>query len=393
VAHYRFPRTQQVTRWLGTWLCGAIALAGTGAVAATSAPLTPEVSDVAVLPPTNAHRVWLVELYSGQLQIVDGDSGDLLGSVYSATLSNFASGRVSNRIYVAESVWSKGNRGTRQDMVTVYDGTTLKLLTEIPLPGRVYMAPLTHNFAVSAGGTRGYVYNMQPAASVIVTDLVANRMLRSVDIPGCALAFPWGDNGFSSLCGNGSLATVSLDGAHPAIKRSEVFFDAENDPVFDESPSNRSTGRTFFITYSGVVHPAVLSATPTLEEPWSLQQAAGLQPASVEGGTLAWRPGGRLPFAVHGPSGRLYVLMHAGEPWSHKKEGTELWVADTKERRVVRRMSLPTAVSAIAVSQDPQPLLYLIDVKETLTILDGMTLDEKKKVEQVRGVVPYVPDL
>ncbi len=391
--HYRSRQTQQVTRRRGAWFCVTAVFAAAIAAAATPAAPPPEVSDVAVLPPSNTHRVWLVELYSGQMQVVDGDSGDLLGSVYSSSLSNFASGRSTNRIYVAESVWSKGNRGTRQDMVTVYDGTTLKLLTEIPLPGRVYMAPLTHNFAVSANGARGYVYNMQPAASVIVTDLATNRVLRSVDIPGCALAFPWGDNGFSSLCGNGSLATVSLESPHPAIKRSEVFFDAENDPVFDESPSNRSTGRTFFISYSGVVHPAVLGATPALEAPWSLQQAAGLQPASVQNGTLAWRPGGRLPFAVHGPSGRLYVLMHAGEPWSHKKEGTELWVADSKERRIVRRMTLPTAVTAIAVSQDAQPLLYLVDVKETLTILDAMTLEEKKKVEQVRGVVPYVPDL
>ena len=366
------------------------------AAAAETAPaadLTPEVSDVALLPPANAHRVWLVELYSGQTQIMNGDSGELLGSMYSASLSNFASAPGQGTIYVAESVWSKGNRGTRQDMVSVYDGSTLKLSTEIALPGRVYMAPLTHNFALSADGSRGYVYNMQPASSVIVVDLEHRRVLKSVDIPGCSLAFPWGEAGFSSLCGNGSLATVSLRNRDAVITRGVPFFDAEHDPVFDESPSDARSGRTFFITYSGVVHPVRLGASPEIDAAWSLQDSAGLGAASVTDGSLAWRPGGRLPMAFHQTSGRLFVLMHAGEPWTHKKEGTELWVIDVSAHKVVRRMALETPVNAVAISQDLKPLLYMIDAKLTLSIRDGETLDELRKVEDVRSVVPYVPPL
>jgi methylamine dehydrogenase heavy chain len=358
---------------------------------APATSLTPEVSDVAVLPPPTPHRVWLLELYSGQMQIVDGDTGDLLSSMYSASLSNFASPPGQRTIDVAESVWSKGNRGTRQDMISVYDGSTLKLLTEIPLPGRMYQAPVTHNFSISTDGKLAYVYNMQPASSVIVVDLERRRVLKSVDIPGCSLAYPWGPAGFSSLCGNGSLATVTWNGHDGTISRGEPFFDAEHDPVLEESPSDARSGRTFFVTYSGVIHPAHLGSSPTIDPPWSLQEAAGLGAASIADGALAWRPGGRLPLALHQASGRMFVLMHAGEHWTHKKPGTELWVVDVNNHRVLRRMTLDLPVSAVAVSQDEKPLIYLIDSKLDLSIRDGNTLEELRKVEDVRGVVPYVP--
>lgn len=353
--------------------------------------LAPETINVAVLPPATPHRVWLVELYSGQLQILDGDTGDLLGSVYSASLSNFASSPRQSKIYVAESVWSRGNRGARQNMITVYDGRTLDLKAEIPLAGRVYMAPLTHNFVLSVDGALGYVYDMQPASSVIVADLKHDRVLSTVDIPGCALAFAWRDRGFSSLCGNGALATVTLGAAGPTITRSAPFFDAENDPVFEESPSDAATGQTCFVSYSGLVYPVHLGKTPHFEQSWSLQKSAGLEAASLKTGSLAWRPGGRLPFALHWASGRLYVLMHAGEPWSQKDDGTELWVVDVATHKMLRRKTLANPVSAIAVSQDRKPLLYLIDSKESLLIWNAETLEPLRKVESVRSAVPYVP--
>ena len=353
--------------------------------------LEPEISDTANLPPMSPHRLWLVELYSGQMQIIDADTGDTLGSMYSASLSNFASGPAHSHVYVAETVWSKGNRGARQDLLAVYDGTTLKLLSEITLPGRIYMAPLSPNFVVTASGTRAYVYNMQPASSVVVVDLKTRKVLKSVDTPGCALVYASADDSFSSLCGNGSLATVSnLQGA-PLLVRSEPFFDAQNDPVFEESPNDSATGNTLFVTYSGVVHPVKLGVTPTFSDAWSLTESAGLVRASLNTGDLAWRPGGDLPVAVHKATGRMFVLMHAGETWSHKKPGTELWVVDIASRQTIRRMELETPVSAVSVSQDNKPLLYLIDTKQSLRILDAATLKELRTIENVRNVVPYVP--
>lgn len=360
-------------------------------VPSVPAPLQPEVSDTAVLPHHTPHRVWLIELYSGQTQIVDGDSGSLLGSLYAASLSNYMSPANHEFVYVAESIWSRGNRGVRQDLLTIYDGTTLKLQAEIALPGRIYEAPKMHNFALNAAGTRAYVYSMQPAASVVVVDLQRRKVLRAIDTPGCALVFAWNDDAFSSLCGNGSLATVVDAAARPTLSRSEAFFDAANDPIFEESLSNVADGQALFVTFSGVVHPVQLAKVPQFGAAWSLQRAAGLEAASLAPGSLAWRPGGRLPMAFHRASSRLFVLMHAGEPWSHKDPGTELWVVDTQARSVVRRMKLETPVGAIAVSQDSKPLLFLVDNKQNLSIRDANTLIETRKIDSVRGVVPYVP--
>jgi len=358
---------------------------------AAPASVAPETSDVATLPPAGPHRLWLENLFDGSVQIIDGDTGDLQATVQGASLSSYAASPGERAIYVAESIWSLGNRGQRQDMITVYDGTTLGLQSEIPLPSRAFIVPTPQTFALSADGARAYVYSMQPASSVVVVDLPGRKVLRTVDTPGCALSFPFGADSFASLCGDGSLATVTTGGAKPTLVRSAPFFDAERDPVFEQSPTDSAAGHSFFITYSGVVHPVRLGPKPEFEAPWSLQQAAGLAPASLENGALAWRPGGRSPVALHRATGTLYVLMHAGEHWSQGKPGTELWVVDTHLRKVVRRMELDGPVTGVAVSQDAHPLVYLLDEKQTLSIRGADTLEELRKIEDVDAVIPFAP--
>jgi methylamine dehydrogenase heavy chain len=232
---------------------------------------------------------------------------------------------------------------------------------------------------------------MQPAASMVVVDLAQRKVARTVETPGCALAFVWGADGFASLCGDGSLATVTTAGAKPTLVHGAPFFDAEHDPVFEQSPSDPASGLALFVTYSGIVHAVTLGPKPQFAPPWSLQEAAGLPAASVADGTLAWLPGGHTPMALHKASGRLYVLMHAGEPWTQQKPGTELWVVDTRARKVVRRMQLDGPADGVAVSQDAHPLLYLIDEKHSLSIRDAGTLAELRSVEDVGRVIPYVP--
>jgi methylamine dehydrogenase heavy chain len=363
----------------------------TPAPAPAAASTTPEVSDVATLPPAGPHRVWLEEPFSGSVQIIDGDTGVLQATIPAASLSSYAADTGQKTVYVAESIWSKGNRGTRQDMVTVYDGLTLKLQTEIPLPSRAYIVNSPALFALSPDGGRAYVYSMQPAASMVVIDTAQRKVLKTVDTPGCALAFVWGPDGFSSLCGDGSLATVATGGARPTLTRSAPFFDAEHDPVFEESPEDSASGHALFVTYSGIVHPVTLGPKPVFDTPWSLQAVAGLGPASIADGALAWRPGGRTPMAFHHASGKLYILMHAGEHWTAGKPGTELWVVDTMARKVLRRMDLQGAFNSVAVSQDDHPLVYLIDEKQTLSIRDAGTLAELHSVDDVGRVIPYVP--
>jgi methylamine dehydrogenase heavy chain len=369
------------------WSLGAAAQAQ-----APASPAMPEVSDVATLPPAGPHRLWLEDAFTGAAQVIDGDTGALKATIPGASLSSYAAGPDQRTVYVAESIWSLGNRGQRQDMVSVYDGLTLKLQGEIPIPSRAYVASNGQLFALNHDGSRGYVYSMQPASGVVVIDLAARKVLRTVDTPGCALAFPWGADGVSALCGDGSLATVTT-GEKPSLTRSQPFFDAERDPVFEQSPTDPATGRTFFVTYSGVVHPVELGPTPRFEPSWSLQAAAGLQPAGTQYGDLAWRPGGYQPMALQRSSGRLFVLMHTGEHWTHKKAGEELWVVDTAAHKVLRRLPLKDPSIGVAVSQDEHAQVYLVDEKGNLSIRDAGTLEELRSVEDVGRAIPVSPTL
>jgi methylamine dehydrogenase heavy chain len=370
----------------------ALLVVAGAAGAQPAAPVMPEVSDVATLPPADAHRVWLDSSFDGGVQVVDGDTGKLKATISGAGLSSYAAGPGQKTVYVAESIWTRGNRGERQDMVSVYDGLTLKLQAEIPIPSRAYVASTGHYFSLNHAGTRAYVYSMQPASSIVVVDLAARKVLRTVDTPGCALAMPWGEEGVAALCGDGSLATVTT-AAKPTLTRSAPFFDAEHDPVFEQSPVDPASGAAVFVTYSGVVHPAMLGPTPQFQPAWSIQEAAGLPPASLENGALAWRPGGYEPLALHYGRGRLYVLMHAGEHWTQKKSGEELWVVDLAAHKVVRRLELKTPCRAVAVSQDDHALVYLVDDKGNLSIRDADTLDEVRSVEDAGRVIPIVPAL
>lgn len=376
---------------LAAALLGAPGLTIAQTPAAPLPPLEPETSDVAVLPDPTPHRVFLLDAFGGgEARIVDADTGKLLGGVSAASLSNLAIGPGQQRIYVAESIWTKGNRGDRQDMVTVYDGKTLNLLTEIALPGRVFMGPRQQNFAISASGRRGYVYNMDPSSSVIVVDLAAGKVEQTVEAPGCALAFPFGEAGFASLCGDGSLATVTLGAGGPKLTRTKPFFNAETDPVFENSPTDRASGRTLFVTYTGLVNAVTLGATPVFEKPWSIQAAAGFTAPSSDDRELAWRPGGGQPLAYHRASGRLYVLMHAGGHWSHKEAGEEVWVLDVARRALLKRYKVEKPLSAIGISQDAEPVLFGADKTGTFFTLKPDSGAVVKTMKAVGGLI-YEP--
>jgi hypothetical protein len=194
-----------------------------------------EQMDVATLKPQYPHRLFstMAPPFGGTgFEILDGDTLEIEGSI-PAERGELALDPGGRNFYVCETIWTLGNRGTRQDMISVYDSVTLNLTNEIPLPGRLIVGTRTHNCEISASGKFAYTYNMQPASSVIVVDLAQRRVASTIEIPGCAAAFPWRDDGFASLCGDGSLATVELtgDGHSRRLSHSARFFNADSDPI------------------------------------------------------------------------------------------------------------------------------------------------------------------
>jgi len=382
-----------IAGWTAAFGCVAYTHVGAQS-AAPPAVLGAETSDVATLPPAGPHRAFVMAALSSGANVIDADSKDLkvLGLVPINRFGLLAVSRDASRVFVTETFYSHGNRGTREDVLAIYDGRTLNLLKEIALPGRLQVLPKPQIFDLSEDGRLGFVYDMVPASSVHVIDLEQGKLVTSIDLPGCALAFPYGPRAFGTICGDGTIGTVQVPQTGPAkAVFSKPFFEANADPLFESGVIDKSSGDAWFLTFSGKIFPAKLGETPVVGKSWALSVAAGLPPVGTGVQELAWRPGGAgQVMALHRTSKRLYVLMHVGNYWTHKKAGTEVWVMDGVHQTLIRRISLEAPARSIAVSQDDHPLLYIMEDEGDFAVMDA-TSGEKLRKRKLAGILTWVP--
>lgn len=317
----------------------------------------------------------------GGVRIFDGATGKMRGEVDTTNRGDIAIDPGSKFYYVADTIWSKGDRGTRQDFVAVYDTTELKLQTEIPIPGRIIIGGEKQNFILSDDGRTAYIYNYSPASTVNMVDMVKRKFVRAIELPGCASLIP-NPVGFSALCSDGTIATIDTSGAKSQVTHGPHFFPATGDPIFSNFTYDKTKKQVTFVSYTGLVYQATMGATPVVTPPYSIQQAAGVRPGETKPLDVNWLPGGRGLMALHRPSGRLYVLMHKGEYWSQNEPGQEIWVLDLASQKVVKRHPLKAEISNIEVTQDGKPLLFINDKEGTTYVLDALTMEEKRKIEK-----------
>jgi methylamine dehydrogenase heavy chain len=362
----------------------------TGAVSIPQA----EIPSVGTLDPVQPH--WIFVNRGGGAdgtRIFDGDTGKMKGMVNMYGQDSFAFDPLGKNFYVAQTIWSKLDRGTRQDMLLAYDVRTLKLVAEVAIPGRMLIGNRTHNLVITSDGKKALVYNMQPSSSVNVVDLDKHAFEQKIELPGCATMFTNTNSGFSALCSNGTLATVAMDGAKPTITRSAPFFSATEDPIFDTSIIDPKAGKATMLSYSGLITPVTLGAKPVIGTPWSLQQAAFMRKGTYTPMDVNWMPGGRQPIAVHHATGRIYVLMHMGEYWSEYEPAQEIWVLDGNTHKLIGRHALSGELKDklvnIAVSQDSAPQVYASDGSGNTFVLDSQTLEKKQKMENSGGGILY----
>ena len=115
----------------------------------------------------------------------------------------------------------------------------------------------------------------------------------------------------------------SIPPATPPRARTTAFFDPQKDPITEKAV--RRGNEWFFVSFEGKVHAVdVAGETLRFGEPWPLFDDADR--------AARWRIGGGQLLAIHGPTGRLYGLMHQGGPDTHKEPGTEVWVYDLATR-------------------------------------------------------------
>ena len=164
------------------------------------AELAPESRNrVEQLPAPNPHWVWVndVSVYSmpdGKSHLIDGDSGRYLGVINTGYgFLNLTIPAEYDRIYAAETYYSRGTRGERTDLVSIYDPGTLSFIDEIVIPAkRASTVPTLWNAVLTDDQSFMLVFNLTPASSLSVVDLAKRSFAGEIAIPGCGLALPAG---------------------------------------------------------------------------------------------------------------------------------------------------------------------------------------------------------
>lgn len=352
--------------------------------AAGAGEITTEQATVGKMPPPNPYRLYvsdvaLSHIVDGRLFIIDGESLKYLGTLGTAFLGLMTLSPDRSEVYVATTYNSRLTHGERTDVVDIWDAQTLVHKGEIAIPPKHAQAlPYKNTITTSPDGRFIFVQNATPASSVTVVDRKANKFASEVQTPGCwiLLAAQSVANRFSTLCGDGTILTVTLDEQGKLLdqKRSDKFFDADKDPLFVQAENDGD--RYFFVSFLGQIHSANLGGEQaTFETPWSLLDATDQQ--------QGWRPGGYQPLALQRETGRLYVTMHPdGKEGSHKNPALEIWAFDLKTRQRLQRIEGNNAV-ALAVSQGAKPLLFAIDpFKAAIVSYDaGPELSVRKRVD------------
>lgn len=369
-------------------LAGLMALLAGGSVAAE---LQPEPLVRQDLPAgARTHWVWVNDvvfyhMVDGKAFLIDGDSGNMLGMLSTGlNFDNVLIPRDGSAIVSPETYFSRGARGTRTDVVTLYDPRTLDPIQEIVIPPkRVGSIPMRATTALTDDDRFLLIYNFTPAQTVSVVDLGARSFAGEVETPGCALVYPTGPRSFFSLCGDGTALAVRLDDAGTAIasERTPRLFDPERDPVTEKAVRDGDTW--LFASFAGDIVPvATGDAGPRAGARWSLTTAREREEQ--------WKPGGMQHLALHAGSRRLYSLMHQGGPDTHKDPGSEIWVYDLASRERMQRIALTGPLTSIAVTADDQPLLFGLFIgAPELRVFDARTGAALRTVGEI-GLTPTV---
>jgi methylamine dehydrogenase heavy chain len=367
----------------------AAALAGTGAPA--GAQLPPEPSTVAQVPAhPSPHWVWINDmnfdsLPDGKAYLVDGDTGRMLGML--STGYSFNAVILPGHpgvIYSPETYYSLGTRGTRTDVVTVYDAVHLTPVAEIAIPPkRSSNLPMAAAAALTDDDRFLLIYNFTPAQSVTVVDTAARRLAGEIGIPGCALVYPTGPRSFFSICSDGSLLLTRLtdDGKAASRIHTARLFDPMKDLLTEKGVRLGDTW--LFASFGGTMYP-LRSTSHGIElgPTWPL-----FTPRELAG---HWRTGGLQHLALQRQTGRLYAIVHQGGLETHKDPGERVWVYDVASHRKVQEIHLRHPATSIQISQDPRPLLFACSLdSETLDIYDGSSGRYLRSVPDL-GATPTV---
>jgi methylamine dehydrogenase heavy chain len=354
------------------------------AAPATAAEFVAETPTTAPLA-GGARQVWLHDVAGidyTKAVLFDADTGKRLAQVDTGYLGQeLELSAKTPRFFSAETYLSRGYRGTRTDVITLFDAKLLQPTGEIEIPAKRMLGMPTSAHTSLLDDERFLVaYNFSPASTVSIVDLEAKKFVGEIEVAGCAMTWALGPRRFMSLCGDGSVLELWLDDAgrekartvHPKV------FDPAVDPLMEKAA--RVGAKWYFFSFAGDVYGVDASGPAlTFEPKWSL--------ATADERAEKWVPGGVQPFAAHASSGRIYTLMHQGGPGTHKDPGQTVWVYDLATKKRVQTIALGELSSSIAVSADASPLLYSAFIgAPALVIYDARVGKKLRSIENAVGM-------
>ena len=371
-----------------TRIASALALTLALSTHAATLPSDP-MSVVQSLPPGGSpHWVWVNDfvfphMTDGKAMLVDGDSGRFLGELDTGFgFSRVVLSHDGKVILSPETYFSRGTRGVRTDVVTLYDAAHLTAIAEIIIPPkRSSNMPMMADAELTDDGRFLLIYNFTPAQSITVVDARSRALVGEIETAGCALVYPTGPRSFFSICGDGKLLDVRLSstGHAASSRRTGRIFDVATDPVTEKAV--RVANTWYFVSFSGMIYPvtkgdAGLKLAPT----WPLLTAAEK--------AQNWRPGGLQQLAAHAGLNRLYSIMHQGPIETHKDPGKEVWVYDLASHERVKKIAMKNDSGSIRVTQDAHPLLFSIFIgSNVLDVYDATSGDYLRSVDSI-GTTP-----
>ncbi len=337
------------------------------------------------LPAVSPHWIAMAS-FGGSIMVtpiilVDGDSLKMLGTITGGLTAMFAASPDHKQFYTADTFYSRAVRGDRTDTVTIYDARKLEPVSEIVIPNKRQLAVQDASaMSVTPDGRFLLYSNLTPATSVTAVDLQGGKVASEIQIPGCSEILILGPREFASVCADGAMLTTQFDdeGKTTDQKRTpKPFFDVEKDPVF--ALPAMIDKQAYFVSYHGTVYPMDMSQSPPNPgQSWPL-----LTDKDKEEG---WRPGGWQPLSGYAEDHLIFVLMHRGGEWTHKKPGTEVWEFNVDQHSRVARIPLPVEANSIRVTQDDKPLLFAAstqkDMIQVFSALDGRYRGQIEDIEQ-----------
>jgi methylamine dehydrogenase heavy chain len=330
---------------------------------------------------------WFITKTGNGAYIYDGTTGEMQGLISLSRQTPVVQPNPARKeFYAAETYYSRGVHGDRTDVMTIYDYENLSPVAEVEIPQKITILPLRTYIQLMGDGRHVGIFNMTPAASVTIVDVVDRSLVGEISTPGCALVMAVGNNDFLMICGDGTMQLVQLDddGNESNRERSREFFSVENDPVFDRPvPFN---GGWLLVSHHGqVFHVTVDGDDIDISRPWSM--------ISEEDAEENWRPGGGQVKSVHEGMGLLYILMHQGEEYTHHEAGTEVWVVNLVAQRRIGRLELPVAARNIMVTQEAEPKLIVADDDGGLHLYDAVQLRLDRTIEDPGPAAGLIQDL